>query len=204
MARSKAFDPHTALVKALEVFWRQGYEGTSMQDLVVHMGISRSSLYDTFGDKRALFLAVLAYYEKEIASQLLAPLHQPGPARKQIEEVFRLAIDMAITDRRRQGCLICNTAVELGDHDRDIAARVASNLARIEAAFASVLIHAYTTGEIKTPYQPRALARYLTNSLIGLRVMAKVLPSRATLDEIVDVTLATLACPRDLGKAYLQ
>ncbi len=193
MARHKAFDPNAALVKALEVFWRQGYEGTSMQDLVAHMGISRSSLYDTFGDKRALFLAVLAYYEKEIASQLLAPLQQPGPARKQIEQVFRLAIDMAVNDRLRQGCLICNTAVELGAHDRDIAGRVASNFARIEAAFASALIHAYTTGEIKTHYQPRALARYLTNSLIGLRVMAKVLPSRATLDEIVDVTLAALA-----------
>ena len=193
MARHKAFDPQTALAKALEVFWRRGYEGTSMQELVTHMGISRSSLYDTFGDKRTLFLAVLAYYEQEMVSQLLAPLHQPGAPRQQIQQVFQQAIDMALTDSIRQGCLICNTAVELGPHDHDITARVTSNLARIEAAFAAALTHAYTAGEIKTPHQTRALARYLTNSLVGLRVLAKVLPSRATLDEIVEVTLAVLA-----------
>lgn len=192
MARHRAFDPHLALAKALEVFWRQGYEGTSMQDLVIHMGISRSSLYDTFGDKRTLFLAVLAYYEREMVSPLLAPLQQPGPTRKQIQQVFRQAIDMALTDRSRQGCLMCNTAVELGPHDPGITAHVASNLARIEAAFAAALTHAYASGEIKTPHQPRALARYLTNALVGLRVLAKVLPSRAALDEIVEVTLAVL------------
>lgn len=192
MARHKAFDPHTVLAKALEVFWRQGYEGTSMQDLVIHMGISRSSLYDTFGDKRGLFLAVLAYYEQEMVSPLLAPLQQSGPTRQRIRQVFRRAIDMALSDRLQQGCLMCNTAVEVGAHDHDITAHVASNLARIEAAFASALTHAYTTGEIKTPQQPRALARYLTNALVGLRVQAKVLPNRATLDEIVEVTLAVL------------
>ena len=192
MARPKAFDSHTALAKALEVFWRQGYEGTSMQDLVIHMGISRSSLYDTYGDKRGLFLAVLAYYEQEMVAPLLAPLQQPGSARQRIQQVFRQAIDMALTDRLRQGCLMCNTAVEMGPHDHDITAHVASNLARIEAAFAAALTHAYATGEIKTPHQPRTLARYLTNALVGLRVQAKVLPSRATLDEIVEVTLAVL------------
>ena len=196
MARHKAFDPQAALAKALDIFWHQGYEGTSMQDLVVHMGISRSSLYDTFGDKRGLFLAVLAYYEQEVVSQLLAPLKHPGTPRQQIRQVFYQAIDMALTDSLRQGCLICNTAVELGPHDHDITARVASNLARIEAAFAATLTHAHTTDEIKTPYQPRALARYLTNSLVGLRVLAKVLPSRATLEEIVEVTLAVLTCPQ--------
>jgi TetR/AcrR family transcriptional repressor of nem operon len=193
VARPKVFDPQLALAKALQVFWHQGYEGTSMQDLVTHMGISRSSLYDTFGDKRALFLAVLAYYEQEMTSQLLAPLRQPGAPRQQIQQVFQQAIDMALADNLRQGCLMCNTAVELGPHDRAVTARVASNLARIEAAFASTLTHAYSTGEIKTPHHPRALARYLTNSLVGLRVLAKVLPSRATLDEIVEVTLAALA-----------
>lgn len=193
MARHKAFDPQAALVKALDVFWHQGYEGTSIQELVTHMGISRSSLYDTFGDKRALFLAVLAYYEQEVISQLLAPLQRPGAPRQQIQQVFHQAIDMALSDSLRQGCLICNTAVELGPHDHDITARVASNLARIEAAFALTLTHAYATDEIKTPHQPRALARSLTNSLVGLRVLAKVLPSRATLEEIVEVTLAVLA-----------
>ena len=193
MARPKAFDPQLALAKALQVFWHRGYEGTSMRDLVTHMGISRSSLYDTFGDKRALFLAVLAYYEQEMMSQLLAPLRQPGAPRQQIRRVFQQAIDMALADNLRQGCLMCNTAVELGPHDRAVTACVTSNLARIEAAFVSVLTHAYSTGEIKTPHHPRALARYLTNSLVGLRVLAKVLPSRATLDEIVEVTLAALA-----------
>jgi TetR/AcrR family transcriptional repressor of nem operon len=192
VARPKAFDPHTALAKALELFWRQGYEGTSMQDLVLHMGISRSSLYDTFGDKRGLFLAVLAYYEQEMVSPLLAPLQQPGATRERIQQVFRHEIVMALTDQLRQGCLMCNTAVELGSHDPDITAHVASNLARIEAAFAAALTHAYTSKEIQTPHPPRTLARYFTNALVGLRVQAKILPSRATLDEIVEVTLAVI------------
>ncbi len=190
VGRHKAFDPDTTLDKALEVFWHRGYEATSMQELVTRTGLSRSSLYDTYGDKRSLFIAVLGRYETVMASQILAPLWQPGSAQEQIRQVFCIAVDMAVVDNLRRGCLMCNTAAELAPHDRDIAARVASNLARIEAAFAAVLVRAHATGEISIQHQPRALARFLANSLVGLRVMAKVVPTRDTLDEIVEVTLS--------------
>ena len=74
MARSKEFDEKQALRKAMELFWQQGYEKTSMQELVDYMGIHRRSIYDTFGDKRTLFLSALSYYEELITTSRIVAM----------------------------------------------------------------------------------------------------------------------------------
>ena len=88
MARPKAFDVDQALERAMELFWRQGYLATSLPDLVEHMGIGRQSLYDTFGDKRQLFLQALDRYAAVMIGGALGRLEEPGASLDDLKSSF--------------------------------------------------------------------------------------------------------------------
>ena len=192
MARKKEFDRETVLEKAMEVFWSQGYEATSIQDLVESMGINRGSLYDTFTDKHTLFLAVIAHYQKTVFEQTFAHLAAPGASKQAIIDHFHAVVDRAIADGRRWGCLMTNAIVELSAHDSAIAACTQANLQQIESIFYQALVSAQQQGELKPDPDLRALARYLTASMQGLRVISKVMPDPDVLRDIVKVVLSTL------------
>ena len=192
MARKKEFDREAVLEKAMEVFWRQGYEATSIQDLVECMGINRGSLYDTFADKRTLFLAVIAHYRDTVVEQAFARLAAPGVSKQAIIDHFHTVVDRAIADGRRWGCLMTNTIVELSAHDSAIAARTQANLQQIESTFYQALVRAQQLGELKPDHDLQALARYLTASMQGLRVISKVTPNPDVLRDIVKVILSAL------------
>ena len=191
MARTKEFDREAVLDKAMRLFWRQGYEATSLHDLTAAMGIGRQSLYDTFGDKHALFLAALDRYCLTVGSWLFAPLDEPGPVMPAIREVFERVIAGSVAEDRH-GCLLANATAELVPHDRDTACRAETNLWGAEERFRTALERAQQAGEIGRQHAPRALALYLFNALQGLRLTAKTTPDRRVLDEIVGVTLSVL------------
>ncbi|MEQ8998414.1 MAG: TetR/AcrR family transcriptional regulator [Coleofasciculus sp. B1-GNL1-01] len=192
MARHKEFDQEEALEKAMETFWCYGYEGTSIQVLVKNMGINRGSLYDTFGDKRALFQAAIAHYDQTVVKDAIARLEAPDASKSAIVNHFYTLIDRAVTDVQRRGCLITNTAVELCPHDPDTATRIATNLKRIEQAFYQVLVRAKEKGELSDKHDLNALASFLTCTLQGLRVSSKVNPDREALRSIAQVALSVL------------
>ncbi len=176
----------------MEVFWRKGYEATSIQDLVESMGINRGSLYDTFTDKRTLFLDAIAHYRHTVVEQTLARLSAPGASKQAIVDLFHAIVDRAIADDRRWGCLMTNTIVELSAHDSTIAAHTQTNLQQIENTFYTALVRAQQQGELKPDTDLRALARYLTASMQGLRVMSKATPDPDVLRDIVKVALSAL------------
>jgi len=89
VARPREFEREEVVEKALGVFWRQGYQATSVQDLVEATGLNRGSLYDTFGDKHGLFLEVVEHYRSHVTARRLAKLEEPGPARAKIETFFK-------------------------------------------------------------------------------------------------------------------
>ena len=122
--RSKSFDVNDALSRAVDVFWEQGYEGASMQDLLERMGISRQSLYDTFGDKRRLFLSSLQYYMDEYASMVYSELEAPGASMDAIRNFAQHAIESADSQVAHRACLMVNTVMEFGRKDEDVAAMV--------------------------------------------------------------------------------
>lgn len=192
MARHKEFDRKQALEKAMETFWCYGYEGTSIQDLVENMGINRGSLYDTFGDKRSLFLAAIAHYDETVVEEIITRLEAPDASKKAIFDHFEDLIERAASDKTRRGCLLTNTAIELCPHDADTAKRIATNLERIENAFYHALQRAVVQGELKDTNDLKALARYLTCTLQGLRVMCKVNPNREVLKNITQIALSVL------------
>jgi TetR/AcrR family transcriptional regulator, transcriptional repressor for nem operon len=192
VARPREFEREDVVQKALDVFWRQGYQATSVQDLVAATGLNRGSLYDTFGDKHGLFLEAVEYYRSHVTARRLAKLEEPGLAREKIATFFREVIEFSVGEGRLLGCLMTNSAIELAPHDRDTRLAVAANMGAMEGAFRRVLTRAKRDGELAAGKSPTDLARFLTATANGLRVMAKVSPDRATLRSVVRIALEAL------------
>ncbi|MFF7729534.1 TetR/AcrR family transcriptional regulator [Streptomyces sp. NPDC008001] len=193
MARTKEFDPDAALQSALELFWRRGYEATSMADLVGHLGIARASLYATFGSKRALYLKALERYGEQHDPCIAEELSRPGPALPAVRElVARFAAEAAGDDLRR-GCFVTNTAVELAPHDPDAARGVQDSWLALETALTSALTRAADQGELPAGRDPAALARMLLVLMQGMRVVGKAAPGSARLRDAAAQALALLA-----------
>ncbi len=192
MPRAKEFEPEAALQQAIELFWQKGYEATSMRDLLEGMGIGRGSFYGTFGDKHSLFLAALDRFERTRTAWILEALKGPEPPLESIRYVFERTVDGLIGFEPRRGCLLANSAVELAPHDPEVAERISLYVQRTEKAFERVLKRARVNGDIPKGKNPKALARFLVNSLHGLRVMARAGADRETLEDTVRVTLSGL------------
>ncbi|MFJ2817291.1 TetR/AcrR family transcriptional regulator [Streptomyces sp. NPDC087294] len=174
MARTKEFDPDAVLQSALELFWRRGYEATSMADLVEHLGIGRASIYATFGNKRELYLKALDRYNENQNAGLLRELSQPGPALVAVRTVVRrFAAEARSGDQRGKGCFVTNTAAELGARDPVVARRVEASWSHLETLLHSALLRARAQDELPADRDPQTLARMLLVLMQGLRVVGK-------------------------------
>ncbi|MFE1023368.1 TetR/AcrR family transcriptional regulator [Streptomyces sp. NPDC058818] len=193
MARTKEFDPDAALRAALELFWRRGYEATSMSDLVEHLGIGRASIYATFGNKHELYLKALERYEQGLLPELLEELARPGPALPGVRSlVRRYAVEAAAEELRERGCFVTNTAAELAPHDPVAARRVERNWDQLETVLHSTLARARAQGELPADRDPLTLARMLLVLLQGLRVVGKASPDPARVRDAAEQALALL------------
>lgn len=190
MARPKEFNEEQVLDKAIELFWRQGYEATSIQELVETMEISRGSLYSTFGDKHALFLAALDRYKQNSYRRFRETFDQAASFKEALTSLLSNIIAEAMADTKKRGCLMTNSTVELVSQDLETAERAKFNRECIEDIFQQALIQAQNSGEIAKEADPRALARFLFNTVQGLRVVTKVTAERDVLEDIVKVTLS--------------
>jgi len=192
MPRAKEFEPEAAMQSAMELFWQKGYEATSMRDLLGGMGIGRGSFYDTFGDKRTLFLATLDHFEQTRTAWVLEVLEESESPLETIRYVFERSVDNLVGFEPRRGCLLANTAVELAPHDPEVAERISRYVRRTEDAFEKALQRARRAGDVPEHKVPRALARFLVNNLHGLRVMARSGADRETLEDTVGLVLDAL------------
>lgn len=192
MARTKEFEPDEALERAMNVFWQYGYDGTSMQMLVDHMDINRSSLYDTFGDKRKLYLAALDRYGQAVHGHVAAHFDQETPVREAFRRFFEEAVDTFASDPNHRGCFVSNATVDQTPHDLDTAKRTKASLEIMEEIFYRALAQAKERGELTDGQDPRRLARYLLNAFTGIRVTVKAIQDRSILQDIVDATLSIL------------
>ncbi|MEU1314621.1 TetR/AcrR family transcriptional regulator [Streptomyces tibetensis] len=190
MARTKEFDPDAALQAALELFWRRGYEATSMSDLVAHLGVGRASIYATFGSKHELYLKALDRYHDP---QLLNELSLPGPALPAVRAVVRrFAAESTADDRRLTGCFIVNTAAELAPHDSAARRRVEHSWDQLETLLRSALVRAQAQGELEEDRDPRTLARMLLVLMQGLRVVGKASSDPGRVRDAAEQALALL------------
>ena len=192
MARTKDFDETEVLAKAIKLFWQKGYNGTSMQDLVDTLGISRSSLYDTFGDKHQLYLAALQSYKQAEAAKRDQILNGSVPAKVAIRQLMDLTIVEMIRDKQHKGCFLINSAVETAPHDKDANAILCQNEQQLENAFYEVIKRGQSNGEISGKQDPRALARFLINTIVGIRVTGKSATDKAVFEDIINITMSVL------------
>ncbi|HLO12698.1 TetR/AcrR family transcriptional regulator [Neobacillus drentensis] len=190
MARHKEFDEAEVLRKAMVLFWRNGYEKTSMQDLVDYMNIHRRSIYDTFGDKQTLYLRALQLFEEIIGKRMeqqIKPIHSVKLAIKRLFEMVTFS-----DEEKPPGCFIVNTAVELSLHDEEIAERISKSFSKTESFICELLLQGQISGEISNLLDIEKSSQFIHNSLIGVRVLAKTTKDKEKLQNIIDSTLAVL------------
>ncbi|MGW6137277.1 TetR/AcrR family transcriptional regulator [Streptomyces sp. NPDC055140] len=193
MARTKEFDPDAALQSALELFWRRGYEATSMADLVDRLGIGRASIYATFGNKHELYLKAMDRYAESADAAILADLSAGGPALPAVRALVRRFAAEATTDERRlTGCFATNTATELAPHDTAAARRVERSWEHVETLLRATLTRAQAQGELPADRDPRALARLLLVLMQGMRVVGKASPDPARVRDAAEQALGLL------------
>jgi TetR/AcrR family transcriptional repressor of nem operon len=190
--RPREFNADAALNRALDVFWSKGYEATSVDDLCAVTGLSRSSLYATFGSKRDLLLRSVDRYVERRTPDLAAILAQPMPVREAFATLARQFIEQIVSGPGRRGCFLGNCAAELPRGDRVALARVRQGLAQTEATFRAALMRAVACGELSSDIDIRALARFLTAGFQGLRLIGKVNPDRAVLEDVARTMLQCL------------
>ena len=192
MARPREFDLNAALERAMDVFWSKGYEATSLDDLCEATGLSRSSLYATFGNKRDLLLQTVDRYIERRTPNIKAVLARQPNIHEGIAALLREFIDQIVSGAGRRGCFLGNCAAELPRSDRTALARVRRGLARTEETFREALARAAARGELPVAADVDALARFLTASFQGLRLVGKVNPDRAVLEDIAATILRCL------------
>ncbi|QES54216.1 TetR family transcriptional regulator [Streptomyces venezuelae] len=194
MARPKEFDPQTALVAAMELFRRQGYEATSIQDLVDALGINRSSMYAAYGSKHDLYLKALDLYcavEADRAQERLAESDE-GPALPVLRAFLLSYVESALADPLRGGCMVTHGVLERLPEDAKAAERLGGALGSLEEAFAYLLLKAQAAGELAPGTDVRTTARLLVTLTQGLRVMERA-ADRDYLTQVVDQALKGLS-----------
>ncbi|MDR5866261.1 TetR/AcrR family transcriptional regulator [Halomonas koreensis] len=171
--RPIAYSPDDALAAALRVFWASGYEAASTRRLLDAMQLSRSSLYQAFGNKEQLFLAALRCYRETLMARLERRLAAAPTARHFLEALFFETAGEASGEQAALGCLIFNSATELGRRDDAPAREARDSVAAITAVFRRAVERGQAEGSIAPGREPDALARYLTLGMAGLRTLIK-------------------------------
>ena len=192
MVRPRAFDKSEALDQAVHAFWEKGYAATSLRDLLARMGISKSSFYETFGSKDALFRDVLDRYGEMRLEQIQACLEKGISPRQAVADIFGMAVDRLLTQEGRHGCLAVNVTVELASHDPEVKRWAHVFFERMALALQQVIARGQAVGEIREDRSSGVLAGYLVSSLSGLYVQGKARSDRAVLNDIVRTTLGVL------------
>ena len=192
MPKTKQFDEAAVLEKARNVFWKKGYNGTSMDELVKATGLSRSSIYDSFGDKHGLYMRALQHYQLEKRQSLVEGIPPALSSRKKIGWIFQNSIAQALGDRQRKGCFMVNTTTELANIDSSMNKIVNANMEAMEEIFYSLVKEGQAAGDITKKFSAKALARNLFSSFNGLTIIGQTRPEKELLEDITKVALSVL------------
>ncbi|MFP7296745.1 TetR/AcrR family transcriptional regulator [Neobacillus niacini] len=174
----------------MRLFWEQGYEKTSMQELVSHMGIHKGSMYDTFGDKQSLYHKSLKRYSEMLDQSVMQLMADTRSAKEAITVLFETTIHQK--EELPNGCFIVNTAVELAKHDAEAIEMVHLRWSHTEKLIHDLIVRGQQSGEFSMSLNAEGLSYYLLNALIGLRVMVKTISDKEKLKQIVEMNLSVL------------
>jgi AcrR family transcriptional regulator len=188
MGRTRAFDTDVAVDQALEVFWRKGYEGTSLSDLTEALGINRPSLYAAFGNKEGLFQRALDRYLEGPGAAVREALDAPS-ARAVVERLLQVYADAPRNPERPRGCLLVQGALACSEESAAIRSDLARHRAAGEAALCARLTRAQAAGDPLPEGSPADLARQVWAVLYGMAVLGAGGASYEELRRVADLTL---------------
>jgi AcrR family transcriptional regulator len=186
--RPRAFDGDRALDRALQLFWKKGYEGTSLSELTEAMGINRPSLYAAFGNKEALFHKALDRYASGPAAYLREALNEPT-ARAVAERLLREAADLQTDPCHPPGCLAVHGALTCGEAADSIRRALIAHRAAGEAALRQRFERARAGGDLPPAADPADLARYVVTVIQGMAVQAASGATREELGRVIEAAL---------------
>lgn len=186
--RPRQFDVEQALDAALLLFWRYGYEGTSLAALSDAIGINMPSLYAAFGNKASLFRKAVTRYLQKPASYLLAALEEPT-ARRATERLFQGAIEMVMNPRNPDGCLLVQGGLATGPMAEWVRRELAGLRADAERAVRRRYQRAIAEGDLPKQVHAGQLARFIVTVLWGLSVQRAGGATRVQLNEVVQLTM---------------
>jgi len=188
---NKTFEPEMVLAKAMEVFWAKGYEAASLSELLQTMEISRKSMYDTFGNKQALFLKALEHYAQTNLRSIKEQLSAPGSPLSNIEQLLQ-SWQKTHGKPGSKGCMLGTSAADFDTSNVEIAPVLRSYFTRLENIYYEAVSQAQAAGELSTQVNPRDIARMLLCTTQGMALVGRVLDSETIPQSVVLATIRAL------------
>jgi TetR/AcrR family transcriptional repressor of nem operon len=191
IGRPRQFNAEKAITQATQQFWRGGYTATSLQDLVDCMGLSKSSLYQSFGNKETLFISCIDNYQATFNEELAELLKSSASGLEFIEQLLESVIQ-EVNSNERKGCLLVNTANELGIKDPIITAAIERGFNAVRITIKMALQKAIVGGDVPQNADIDALSAYLVVGISGLRTMVKAGADYEKLHRVTQILLNSL------------
>ncbi|MFU8813833.1 MAG: TetR/AcrR family transcriptional regulator [Pseudomonadales bacterium] len=192
VGRPKSYRPEIVLQRALDCFWSHGFEATSMQDLLACTGLSKSSLYEEFGSKRALFERCVITYREHAVAGMGARLAAAPSGLAFIREMLESVAAESAAGSHPRGCFVMNMAGEFSQTDPRVAQLIAESIAAFTGVFRKAVKRAQAEGEIPERKSASRLARFLVANMSGLRTLAKAGAGAKSLNDTAQVVVEAL------------
>ena len=186
MPWEKSFNEQDVIEKAMKVFWENGYEATSISNLIESTGINRGSLYNAFGGKRQLFTLSLLKYDAEIRRDFLAELEALDSPILAFETLFNALVQQAQNDTQPKGCFLINTSIEIASHDNEAKDIVTQGFVEFEAFFRRGIEVSQARGEMPSILDAPSTAKALFSLVVAIRVLGRGIYDEPSLQAIAD------------------
>ena len=183
MPWEKKFDENKVLNEAMNAFWKNGFDGTSMKQLINCMGLNPGSIYAAFGDKKALFGRTLNYYT-DMVRQKHAAMKQDNSPRNLITTLIDEMVATIKTKSDHDGCFMVNTALDIAPHDKEIRHFISQWFDELEEFFEATLKAAQKAGEVRSDIDTAKAARHIIAMISGVQVLARINPQHPAVDDI--------------------
>ena len=192
MARPREFDVDEALGQVMRVFWDRGYQASTFADLTKAADVRKQSLYGALGDKRSLFLKSLSLYRNQMLSEARRMLSEADSPLEGISRLMRYAARPSGPKGGPTGCLMANTALELGLTDADVAAELKKMFRAMEDTLTAAVKKGQERGEITSRFDSAAIGRSLANTMNGLRILQNTGATSHHVKTVVEMALAAI------------
>ncbi len=193
--RPRTYEPEVALGKALDLFRKEGFAATSLDDLSAATGMNRPSLYGAFGDKRELFIKSYQRYREDARAAMAGIFRDELPIRQRLARIYAVALDIYLSGDSPRGCFTVMTAASEAVSDPDIRAMVLEGLAELDKAFAACFRRAKEKGEIPGSADPVALAQIASSTIHTIAIRARARAPRKELEAIVNGAIDVMVGP---------